>query len=1499
LGAPRREDEADAGYRRGWPAAMLQPGQSSEHWSCAMFPRWTSGRCPRCGSPAAEWQPACRTCGLDLVADELAKIDDTGRFLEWGRQGSLLDDGAHARLGRALAEARDALTSAVRPPVPDWPAPPRPAAPQPRRAAQAPATATPARPEPRRRAALAAGLRRAWRPVASDLGVHGLAYLGVLLMFAGTLGLALFSLRSVNTSLRPLAELAVPVVLLVSAWFLARRGAPLVAASLELLGGAVLPVLAFASLLDGSGVPPDIPPGPLLVAVLSGIAAAVAGAYALVARRRPTTTLRYLVGPLGWTAAAVPGLAFHQGPSAAQMALVSVAVTATLLAARRWPRHRLSRPAELASVPGAALAMALVLAFAAAEGWPLWPALGATAATLATIDLLAGRFPFAGGVLPAQALVLGIGLAAAAPARGWATTGAILRAGAILLLERHARRRPDPLAALVVLAVAGGGLVLAMPEPWTAITAAAVLGAWANARRIRPLPGPAEGARPWAAGLALAAWAAPLALANGLARALPGGPAWVVLAGLTLASAVAVRRWRPADRLYAWLVPAIAVQAVLGTLVEWLVTPPPGGYWWLAVATGLAGSAIALMPRRAVLRTWSAAPPLAASLAFGLEAAGVPPVVRPLVWAAVGLALVGCAAAWRTRVSGHLAAIGHVTGLAALAATGFPATSGMATAVLAVWVAGWLLATVAAELGVAPLVDLLARIAGRWTWLARAARAVPALLLAAGLIPLVLMAADLAGLLNGPAGQERSGVALAPLAVLEALVAGRLAARRPVAVVLGVAGVAVSAAGIALAIPDRWSLIATLAGAIGVVVLLGRELRRPALHWWAWSLTAPLALLLADRAGVAGDGLRALLGGWGALLLLGGLLVDDLRAGRREPGGWVRLPWLRAPVALGALGLALAIASAGVETTAEQVAWCLVGAACALVAAAQLRAGAVSGLSWALLTTALALPWWDDQRTRPWLGVLWAAVLVAASWLLERRERSRNPLLRWDLAPLVVAHGAALAALGQAAVLRDAPVELAVTLSGAGLLACAVAVWRRAWQWALAGVALTLAGAVVAGPGWLALALAATAAGTALAAARSEGPPRHGLQAASVLAGGWAWLALLDWASWSSGLALGLTALVAGALACAVALAVRAGPAAGDWAVPVGLLAAAAIAGVLVAGGAPSAVVGVPSGAPGLAVAGGIAMLACAAGLAAAPLGRPLLRPATGLLAFPATQVLLAAVRAASSRWALATTALAVAATAGCLAWWSQARTRERGAHAAVWSSWLAALVPLAGAAGAGALVAAGVDGRRGLVAAALLVLGLEAAAGSLVLTRPGLGRLAPPLACGAWLELTAEAIGGDPQWLTVPVGLTLLAVVELTRGQRRRAGRPVDQRLRLLDHAGMLLLAGAALVQTVTTATGYGLVASLIGICLCAWGAVTRVRRRVVVGSLTLLLALFGMVAVPVARLVPQFHGAALWIALTVAGLALVAVALSLEQGQARLASAAGRLDRLLRGWE
>src|SRR5512132_621116 len=94
--------------------------------------------------------------------------------------------------------------------------------------------------------------------IASDVAVHGLAYLGVLLLFSGSLGFMLFSFGSVRVGLRPLAEFSMPAVLLGSAWFLRRRRAPFVATALGLLGGLLLPVALFASFVDGVPIPPEL-----------------------------------------------------------------------------------------------------------------------------------------------------------------------------------------------------------------------------------------------------------------------------------------------------------------------------------------------------------------------------------------------------------------------------------------------------------------------------------------------------------------------------------------------------------------------------------------------------------------------------------------------------------------------------------------------------------------------------------------------------------------------------------------------------------------------------------------------------------------------------------------------------------------------------------------------------------------------------------------------------------------------------------------------------------------------------------------------------------------------------------------------------------------------------------------------------------------------------------------------------------------------------------------
>jgi len=111
--------------------------------------------------------------------------------------------------------------------------------------------------------------------------------------------------------------------------------------------------------------------------------------------------------------------------------------------------------------------------------------------------------------------------------------------------------------------------------------------------------------------------------------------------------------------------------------------------------------------------------------------------------------------------------------------------------------------------------------------------------------------------------------------------------------------------------------------------------------------------------------------------------------------------------------------------------------------------------------------------------------------------------------------------------------------------------------------------------------------------------------------------------------------------------------------------------------------------------------------------------------------------------------------------------------------------------------------------------------------------------------------------------------------------------------------VAAPPLFEMLATSVAFGGLAAAFGTALVLYGIATKVRRRVVVGGATVVLAAVLLIAVPLAPLVPQLHGPALWIALGVLGALLISAATMIERGRRRFAELRTSLDELTAGWE
>lgn len=1293
-------------------------------------------------------------------------IEWTRRFLSRAYAEGDVDDGTYERLrGRLVGYSRQRAEI----PVPTVPVPMMPASlppfppipsfrskpsfrPMPPAPIELPRPARPTGPGWFERLRLA---------VASDIAVHGLAYLGVVLVFGGTLGFMLFSFGSLPPGSRPLAELAIPTVLLGSAVFLRRRGSPVVATALGLVGGTLLPMVVFASYADG--VPPDIH-DEALAAGVTITSLTLALVYAVVAARWPDVSVRFLVAPMLWIALWGVGLSLQPGPQASlnewtawQFALVAAGVAGTAIFVRVRPGARLARDARPSVIPGALLALGFGLLLAGSEGWPWGPVVVLGLASLVTSELVAPRLnePLVQAVQPA---LLWLTVAGLREGHGDVMAGMVGVVASLLLLEWQARRRPGDIPLVAGFLGAGAGLGLTMTDPTAAAVSSGIASVWAHARRIRPIAGLAVGQL-----MEVAATVVPIAFAAALMDATSDGMAAVVLGTIALVASVAARKLRRGDMfLRGWTFGAAIAVAILTASLDMPA-------WQATLAAALSAAAVALTSMPAPVRVWTVVPIGSWASLLALDASGLP-AETAIVVVAVAASALAAVTSWRSGIAEHVAAAAGVVAVASL--QGIPGGWQQVGALAAIAAAAGSI-TIAGEVRGIGVADLLLRV-GQANGVRDLGRLVPASIFLVALAGLCVSAANAMGILSR--SPEEVGVLLSALALAEAGTTWLVRTRTPLTSVIGIGASILALAGAVVAAPAPSASALSLAFAIATVAAMAPEARRTPMSWVAWAGSVALAARLSQMADLAFSDGALMVAAWAAVLLVGGLALDDARAGRRSAGELVREGWLAPVVAVGAVTFlpALILALPGSDVRIATVA--IGGATIVAAVALQIRLGALTVGAYLLMTLAASVlsPWSPTED--PWVAIPWAAALLIVALVTRSISTDLAPARRWDLPPFAVAFVTVLFGLSRSAELG----ELAATWIGAGTLALGVAWALRAPTWGVASAILVTVGAVDAGPEWGALASAATAIGLAwIAASPAEHRPEawRAVQVAAALSACLALVEVARFTGWSS-----------------------------------------------------------------TELAGAAASLAATA----------------------TVTTLIVWTRRPGSPW-MGQAGLAAIAYDAVAAW----------AAASAWPS-------------------------RSPLVAVLLVTAAETAAGGIVLRKGSLLMAAPPLACVAWLVGAEDILQQSIQWSSVPIGLSMLAVVSIGRWDRRRRERPsVEPSLVLLEYAGMATIVVPPLVEIVTVSPGRGLMAIGFGAALAAWGILTKVRRRLLVGAGTVVTAVLLMIAGPMARLVPEVEGATLWILLVVLGFAMLAVATSLERGRAKLSAALRRLDELLAGWE
>lgn len=169
----------------------------------------------------------------------------------------------------------------------------------------------------------------------------------------------------------------------------------------------------------------------------------------------------------------------------------------------------------------------------------------------------------------------------------------------------------------------------------------------------------------------------------------------------------------------------------------------------------------------------------------------------------------------------------------------------------------------------------------------------------------------------------------------------------------------------------------------------------------------------------------------------------------------------------------------------------------------------------------------------------------------------------------------------------------------------------------------------------------------------------------------------------------------------------------------------------------------------------------------------------------------------------------------------------------------------------------------------------------------------------GAMLILVNSRFGLEIHANVVLVSVVLLAVLDVERYRHHHDGHPQPEPLRIAEWIAMvvpLTLAAAEMFSSLA----YGLVLASEGLALIAWGGLTRVRRRAVVGLIAVTTAvLLGAMIPTFAQARSGLTGGAWLLIGAIAAVILIAAGALIEKQRTRIGQRLSQWGEILERWE